>query len=89
MSWKDNYRRMILRNKATGYAIYHCLLKTYRKHFEEQDFSGTTDRDITRISGELLVSERWGRYILCKYHLFYVILDEYFQEEGGREQKDI
>lgn len=45
MSWEDNYQRMILRNKATGYAIYHC-----------------------------------------KYHLFYLILDEYYPEAGWEDE---
>lgn len=50
MSYKENYRRMIRRNKATGYAIYDYLLKAYRKHSESMDVSGITDRDISRIS---------------------------------------
>ena len=32
MSYEENYQHMIRRNKATGYAIYDCLLKAYRKH---------------------------------------------------------
>ncbi|MEQ3162205.1 hypothetical protein AAA214_03525 [Parabacteroides goldsteinii] len=47
MSYKENYQRMIRRNKATGYAIYDCLLKAYRKHAESMDVSGITDRDIS------------------------------------------
>lgn len=90
MSRKENYQRMLLRNKATGYAIYDCLQKAYRKHFEEQDLSGITARDITRISETLFVSERWIRHILCKYHLFFVIIDQYFPEEGwGDEETEI
>ncbi len=81
MSHKENYRCMIRRNKATGYAIYDCLLKTYRKHAESMDVSGITDRDISRISEMLLVSERWIRHILCKYHLFFIIIDQYYPEE--------
>ncbi|MBB4624023.1 hypothetical protein GGQ57_003947 [Parabacteroides faecis] len=50
MSYKENYRRMIRCNKATGYAIYDCLLEAYRKHAESMDVSGITDRDISRIS---------------------------------------
>lgn len=87
MSCKENYRRMILRNKATGYAIYDCLLKAYRKHAESMDLSGITARDISLISQKLLVSERWIRHILCKYHLFFVIVDEYFPEEGDGEMR--
>lgn len=90
MSWKENYQCMLLRNKATGYAIYDCLLKAYRKHFEEQDLSGITARDITRISETLFVSERWIYHILCKYHLFFVIIDQYFPEAGwGDEETEI
>ena len=37
MSYEENYQRMIRRNKATGYAIYDCLLKAYRKHAESMD----------------------------------------------------
>ncbi|WP_288208090.1 hypothetical protein [uncultured Parabacteroides sp.] len=85
MNNKENYHRMILRNKATGYAIYDCLLKVYRKHFDSMDTSGITARDITLISKKLLVSERWIRHILCKYQLFFVIVDEYFPEEGWGE----
>lgn len=81
MSHKENYQRMICCNKATGYAIYHCLLLAYRKHTEEFDSSGITDQDISRISEKLLVSERWIRHILCKYHLFFVIIDQYYPEE--------
>lgn len=81
MSYQENYHRMILRNKAAGYAIYHCLLKAFRKHFESRDLSGITAEDITRISREILVSERWIRHILNKYHLFFVIVDQYFPEE--------
>lgn len=90
MSRKENYQRMLLRNKATGYAIYDCLLKAYRKHFEKQDLSGITARDITRISETLFVSERWIRHILCKYDLFFVIIDQYFPEVGwGDEETEI
>ncbi|MBB4621116.1 hypothetical protein GGQ57_001010 [Parabacteroides faecis] len=32
MSWHDNYYQMIRRNKATGFAIYHCLLQAYQKY---------------------------------------------------------
>ena len=49
------------------------------------DTSGITARDITLISKKLLVSERWIRHILCKYQLFFVIVDEYFPEEGWGE----
>lgn len=87
MSYTENYQRMILRNKTAGYAIYDCLLKTYRQHCEKFDLSGITDRDITRISERLLVSERWIRHILRKYHLFYLILDEYFPEPGWEEME--
>lgn len=86
MSYRENYQRMIHRNKATGYAIYDCLLKVYRKHFESMDTSGITARDISLISKQLLVSERWIRHILCKYHLFFVIVDEYFPEEGWGDE---
>ena len=85
MNNKENYHRMILRNKATGYAIYDCLLKVYRKHFDSMDTPGITARDIPLISKNLLVSERWIRHILCKYQLFFVIVDEYFPEEGWGE----
>ena len=75
MSYEENYQRMIRRNKATGYAIYDCLLKAYRKHAE---------------SKKLLVSERWIRHILCKYHLFFVIIDQYFpEEEWDDEETDV
>ena len=87
MSYKENYQRMIHRNKATGYAIYDCLLKAYRKHAESMDVSGITDRDISRISEMLLVSERWIRHILCKYHLFFVIMDQYFPEEEWEDEE--
>jgi len=50
MSYKENYQRMIRCNRATGYAIYDCLLKAYRKHTESMDVSGITDRNISRIS---------------------------------------
>lgn len=80
MSYKENYQRMLLRNKAAGYAIYHCLLDAYRKHSQRRDLSGITNHDITQISKKLLVSERWVRHILCEYHLFYVIIDQYFPE---------
>lgn len=82
MSWSDNYRRMIRRNRATGFAIYHCLLQVFREHTEDLLFSGITDLDITRISEQLLVSERWIRHVLCKYHLFYSVLGEYYPEPG-------
>ena len=78
---------MIRRNKATGYAIYDCLLKAYRKHAESMDISGITDRDISRISKKLLVSKRWIRHILCKYHLFFVIIDQYFPEEEWEDEE--
>ena len=84
MSYEENYQRMIHRNKATGYAIYDCLLKAYRKHAESMDVSGITDRDISRISKKLLVSERW---ILCKYHLFFVIIDQYYPEEEWKDEE--
>ena len=87
MSYRENYQRMIHRNKATGYAIYDCLLKAYRKHAESMDVSGITDRDISRISKKLLVSERWIRHILCKYHLFFVIIDQYFPEEEWKDEE--
>ena len=79
MSYKENYQRMIRRNKATGYAIYDCLLKAYRKHAESMD--------ISRISKKLLVSERWIRHILCKYHLFFVIIDQYYPEEEWKDEE--
>lgn len=88
MSYLENYQRMILRNKAAGYAIYDCLLKAYRKHFESRDLSGITSEDITRISKEIFVSERWIRHILNKYHLFFVIVDQYFPEEGWLEAEE-
>ena len=87
MSYKENYQRMIHRNKATGYAIYDCLLKAYRKHAESMDVSGITDRDISRISKTLLVSERWIRHILCKYHLFFIIIDQYYPEEEWKDEE--
>ena len=87
MSYRENYQRMIHRNKATGYAIYDCLLKAYRKHAESMDVSGITDRDISRISEMLLVSERWIRHILCKYHLFFVIIDQYYPEEEWKDEE--
>lgn len=89
MSHKENYRCMIRRNKATGYAIYDCLLKTYRKHAESMDVSGITDRDISRISEMLLVSERWIRHILCKYHLFFIIIDQYYPEEEWEDEETV
>ena len=82
MSYKENYQRMICCNKATGYAIYHCLLKAYDQHCREMDISGITERDITAISEKLLVSERWIRHVICRYHLFYIILDQYYPEPG-------
>ena len=85
MSYRENYQRMIHRNKATGYAIYDCLLN--RKHAESMDVSGITDRDISRISKKLLVSERWIRHILCKYHLFFVIIDQYYPEEEWKDEE--
>ena len=87
MSYEENYQRMIRRNKATGYAIYDCLLKAYRKHAECMEVSGITDRDISRISEMLLVSERWIRHILCKYHLFFIIIDLYFPEEEWEDEE--
>ena len=57
MSYKENYQRMIRCNRATGYAIYDCLLKAYRKHTESMDVSGITDRNISRISKKA-ISER-------------------------------
>ena len=87
MSYEENYQHMIRRNKATGYAIYDCLLKAYRKHAESMDVSGITDRDISRISEMLLVSERWIRHILCKYHLFFVIIDQYYPEEDWKDEE--
>lgn len=89
MSWHDNYYQMIRRNKATGFAIYHCLLQAYNLHYRKMDLSGITDRDITAISEKLLVSERWIRHVICKYHLFYIILDQYYPEPGWEEKKDI
>ena len=87
MSYKENYQRMICCNKATGYAIYDCLLKAYRKHAESMDVSGITDRDISRISEMLLVSERWILHILCKYHLFFIIIDQYYPEEEWKDEE--
>ena len=87
MSYRENYQRMIHHNKATGYAIYDCLLKAYRKHAESMYVSGITDRDISRISEMLLVSERWIRHILCKYHLFFVIIDQYYPEEELKDEE--
>lgn len=84
-SWPDNYHRMIRRNRATGYAIYHCLLQAYRMHSAKFDLSGITDRDITQISEKLLVSERWVRHVLGKYQLFYVVLDAYYPKEGWED----
>ena len=51
------------------------------------DVSGITDRDISRISKKLLVSERWIRHILCKYHLFFVIIDQYYPEEEWKDEE--
>ena len=87
MSYRENYQRMIHCNKATGYAIYDCLLKAYRKHAESMDVSGITDRDISRISEKLLVSESRIRHILCKYHLFFVIIDQYFPEGDWEDEE--
>ena len=87
MSYREYAPRMIHRTKATGYAIYDCLLKAYRKHAESMDVSGITDRDISRISEMLLVSERWIRHILCKYHLFFVIIDQYYPEEEWKDEE--
>lgn len=53
MSYKENYQRMLRDNKATGYAIYDCLMKAYRKHFESMDLSGITQTDIAQISQKL------------------------------------
>ena len=80
---------MICCNKATGYAIYHCLLLAYDRHCRETALSGITDRDITAISEILLVSERWIRHVIRKYHLFYLILDEYFPEPGWEEMEKV
>ena len=87
MSYEENYQRMIHCNNATGYAIYDCLPKVYRKHAESMDVSGITDRDISRISEMLLVSERWIRHILCKYHLFFIIIDQYYPEEEWKDEE--
>ena len=87
MSRIENYQRMICCNKATGYAIYHCLLQAYDRHCREMDISGITDHDITAISEKLLVSEWWIRHVLRKYHLFYLLLDEYFPEPGWEEME--
>ena len=89
MSYKENYQRMICCNKATGYAIYHCLLLAYDRHCRETALSGITGRDITAISEILLVSERWIRHVIRKYHLFYLILDEYFPEPGWEEMEKV
>ena len=80
---------MICCNNATGYAIYHCLLLAYDRHCRETDLSGITERDITAISEILLVSERWIRHVIRKYHLFYLILDEYFPEPGWEEMEKV
>ena len=69
MSWHDNYCLMIRRNKATGFAIYHCLLQVYNQHYRKMDLLGITDRDITAISEKLLVSERWIRHVICNINL--------------------
>ena len=89
MSYKENYQRMICCNKATGYAIYHCLLLAYDRHCRETALSGITDRDITAISEILLVSERWIRHVIRKYHLFYLILEEYFPEPGWEAMEKV
>ena len=73
MSYGENYQHMIRRNKATGYAIYDCLLKAYRKHAESMDVSGITDRDISRISKKLLVSERITIRLYRKFPLCWMI----------------
>lgn len=86
MTYKENYHRMLQRNKATGYAIYHCLLKVYRQHSNARDLSGITSDDITRISQKLSVSERWIRHVLNKYHLFFTILDQYFPEKEWEDE---
>lgn len=83
--WQDNYDRMIRRNRATGFAIYHCLIVAFLEH-KRTMFSGITDQDITRISERLLVSERWVRHILCKYRLFWVMLGKYYPEPGWQEK---
>lgn len=89
MSYKENYQCMLRDNKATGYAIYDCLMKAYRKHFESMDLSGITQTDIAQISQKLSVSERWIWRVLCKYRLFFIIIDQYFPEEGwGDEETD-
>ena len=87
MSYEENYQHMIRRNKATGYAIYDCLLKAYRKHAESMDISGITDRDISRISKKLFVSERWIRHILCKYHLFFISSTSIIRKRNGKMKK--
>ena len=67
----------------------YCLLLAYDRHCRETALSGITDRDITAISEILLVSERWIRHVIRKYHLFYLILDEYFPEPGWEEMEKV
>ncbi|MCS2892485.1 hypothetical protein NXY11_11880 [Parabacteroides faecis] len=50
------------------------------------DLSGIIDHDITAISEKLLVNERWIHHVICKYHLFYIILDQYYPEKVWEEE---
>ncbi|MBB4621117.1 hypothetical protein GGQ57_001011 [Parabacteroides faecis] len=40
-------------------------------------------------AAKILVSEDWVLHILCKYHLFYVMIEGYYPKEEEKEQKDI
>lgn len=88
MKWQDNYPRMQRRNRATGFAICHCLLKAF-SHRQYTGDCGITGIDISVISNTLLVSERWVKHVLNKYGLFYETIDGYYPEEGWEEFEEL
>lgn len=81
MTWQDNYPRMLRRNRATGFAICHCLLRAFT-HRQYTCRCGITEEDISLISHTLLVSERWIKHVLLKYGLFHQDAAGYFPVEG-------
>lgn len=83
MSWNENYPRMLRRNRATGFAICHLLLKAFRRHRRRR--YGIDALDVTQISIALMVSERWVYHVLKKYRLFCLTTKGYYPTEGWEE----